>query len=102
MAGAKLIVIYPSPRDVSTFERAYVQDQHHVLALEPGGCARFPHEPLDDDRVACEVGLQDLDRDLLVQVHSRGLVDDRHAAFAQLALDTILAVDEGPGRHVLL
>ena len=26
MAGAKLIVIYPSPRDVGTFERAYTQE----------------------------------------------------------------------------
>ena len=33
MAGAKLIVIYPSPRDVSTFERAYVQD--HAPMVTP-------------------------------------------------------------------
>lgn len=33
MAGAKLIVLYPSPRDVSTFERAYVQD--HVPMVTP-------------------------------------------------------------------
>jgi uncharacterized protein (TIGR02118 family) len=33
MAGAKLIVIYPSPRDVSTFERAYTQD--HVPMVTP-------------------------------------------------------------------
>lgn len=26
MPGAKLIVLYPSPRDVSTFEREYTQD----------------------------------------------------------------------------
>jgi uncharacterized protein (TIGR02118 family) len=26
MPGAKLIVIYPTPKDVSTFERAYTQD----------------------------------------------------------------------------
>ena len=33
MAGAKLIVIYPSPRDVSTFERADVQD--HAPMVTP-------------------------------------------------------------------
>ena len=33
MAGAKLIVIYPSPRDVSAFEQAYVQD--HAPMVTP-------------------------------------------------------------------
>jgi len=33
MAGAKLIVIYPTPRDVSTFERAYTQD--HAPMVTP-------------------------------------------------------------------
>ena len=33
MAGAKLIVIYPSPRDLSTFERAYTQD--HAPMVTP-------------------------------------------------------------------
>jgi uncharacterized protein (TIGR02118 family) len=33
MASAKLIVIYPSPRDVSTFERAYTQD--HAPMVTP-------------------------------------------------------------------
>jgi uncharacterized protein (TIGR02118 family) len=34
MAGAKLIVIYPSPRDVSTFERAYTQDHAPMVTAE--------------------------------------------------------------------
>jgi len=33
MAGAKMIVLYPSPRDVSTFERAYTQD--HAPMVTP-------------------------------------------------------------------
>ena len=33
MAGAKLIVIYPSPRDVGTFERAYTQE--HAPMVTP-------------------------------------------------------------------
>jgi uncharacterized protein (TIGR02118 family) len=33
MPGAKLIVIYPSPRDVSAFERAYTQD--HAPMVTP-------------------------------------------------------------------
>ncbi len=33
MPGAKLIVLYPSPRDVSTFERAYTHD--HAPMVTP-------------------------------------------------------------------
>jgi uncharacterized protein (TIGR02118 family) len=33
MAGAKLIVIYPSPRDVNTFENAYTQE--HAPMVTP-------------------------------------------------------------------
>ena len=33
MAGAKIVVIYPVPRDVSTFERAYTQD--HAPMVTP-------------------------------------------------------------------
>ena len=33
MAGAKLIVVYPSPRDVNAFERAYTQD--HAPMVTP-------------------------------------------------------------------
>jgi len=33
MAGAKLVVLYPAPRDVSTFERAYTHD--HVPMVTP-------------------------------------------------------------------
>lgn len=47
MAGAKLIVLYPSPRDVKTFERAYVED--HAPMVTPQtfkGMKRF---------VACRV-----------------------------------------------
>jgi uncharacterized protein (TIGR02118 family) len=33
MAGAKLVVIYPTPRDVSAFERAYTQD--HAPMVTP-------------------------------------------------------------------
>jgi len=34
MAGAKLIVIYPSPRDVSMFDRAYTQDHAPMVTPE--------------------------------------------------------------------
>lgn len=33
MAGAKLIVLYPTPRDVNAFERAYTQD--HAPMVTP-------------------------------------------------------------------
>ena len=31
MAGAKLIVVYPSPRDVGVFEKAYTQDHSPMV-----------------------------------------------------------------------
>jgi uncharacterized protein (TIGR02118 family) len=34
MAGAKLIVVYPSPRDVSAFERAYTQDHAPMVTAQ--------------------------------------------------------------------
>jgi uncharacterized protein (TIGR02118 family) len=33
MAGAKIVVIYPAPRDVATFEHAYTQD--HAPMVTP-------------------------------------------------------------------
>jgi hypothetical protein len=33
MPGAKLVVLYPSPRDVETFERAYTQE--HAPMVTP-------------------------------------------------------------------
>ena len=42
MAGAKLVVLYPAPRDVSEFERAYTRD--HAPMVTPqnfSGITRF-------------------------------------------------------------
>jgi uncharacterized protein (TIGR02118 family) len=42
MAGAKLIVLYPSPRDLNTFERAYTQDHVPMVTSENfAGISRF-------------------------------------------------------------
>jgi len=42
MAGAKLVVIYPSPRDVKAFERAYTQDHAPMVTPETfKGIRRF-------------------------------------------------------------
>lgn len=35
MAGAKVVVLYPTPRDVNEFERVYAQD--HVPMVTPDG-----------------------------------------------------------------
>lgn len=35
MAGAKLVVLCPSPRDVKAFERAYTQDHAPMVRLGP-------------------------------------------------------------------
>ena len=34
MAGAKLIVLYPAPRDVDTFERLYTQDHVPMVTAQ--------------------------------------------------------------------
>ena len=34
MAGAKIIVLYPTPRDVGAFERAYTQDHAPMVTPE--------------------------------------------------------------------
>ncbi len=34
MAGAKVVVLYPSPPDVSAFERAYTQDHAPMVTAE--------------------------------------------------------------------
>lgn len=42
MAGAKIIVIYPSPRDVGTFERAYTQEHGPMVTPQNfKGLTRF-------------------------------------------------------------
>ena len=42
MAGAKIIVIYPSPRDVGTFERAYTQEHGPMVTPQNfRGLTRF-------------------------------------------------------------
>lgn len=42
MAGAKLIVLYPAPRDVAAFERAYTQDHAPMVTPQTfGGIKKF-------------------------------------------------------------
>jgi hypothetical protein len=37
MAGAKIVVLYPSPRDVNAFERAYTQNHVPMVTAELQG-----------------------------------------------------------------
>lgn len=42
MAGAKVVILYPAPRDVSTFERAYTQDHAPMVTAQNfKGITRF-------------------------------------------------------------
>ena len=42
MAGAKVVVLYPAPRDVDTFERAYTQERAPMVTAQNfGGLTRF-------------------------------------------------------------
>ncbi len=42
MAGAKVVVLYPAPRDVDTFERAYTQEHAPMVTAQNfNGITRF-------------------------------------------------------------
>lgn len=42
MAGAKIVVLYPAPRDVNAFERAYTQDHAPMVTAQNfKGITRF-------------------------------------------------------------
>src|SRR5262245_66501350 len=42
MAGAKLVVLYPMPKDVAAFEQAYTQDHEPMVTPRTfGGLTRF-------------------------------------------------------------
>jgi len=42
MAGAKIVVLYPQPKDVAEFERAYAQDHVPMVdSAKMGGLSRF-------------------------------------------------------------
>ena len=73
---------------------AAVVDGDDVRVVQPGGGARLACEPLDELRVLVVAIVQDLDRDLAVQVDVLGEEDARHAPRADAADDAVPAVEQ--------
>ena len=72
------------------FRRALdVVDDHDVGMVERAGGARFAKEAVQDLAIAAPCLLQDLERDVAVVALIVGLVDARHGAFAEQALDPV-------------
>jgi hypothetical protein len=66
-------------------------DRHDVRVRKSGGGARFAQESLTRLGGVGEVGWQDLDGDVAVELHIAGEVDDPHAPAPQLPLERVLA-----------
>src|SRR6185503_908101 len=71
--------------------RVDVDHAHDVRALQPGRGARLALEPRDDVSLLRQVAVEHLDRDALIELRVDGLEHRRHPAFADDALDDVLA-----------
>ncbi len=80
---------------------ADAEDRHDVGVVQPGRRAGLPLEPLLGPGVHQELTGQDLQRDVAAERDLLGLVDDAHAAAADLADDPVIAQPlqrgSGPG-----
>ena len=65
-----------------------------VLVLDEAGGARLDGEALDGVGLGAHLGVQHLERDLLLQEHVIGDEDPAHAAFGEPAHHAVLAVDD--------
>src|SRR6476646_3405365 len=85
---------------VGALRLAAVVDRDDVRVGEPGGVLRLAPKPLDE-RVVCRVAVvEDLDRDPAPEFLILGEVDVRHPAGAELADDSIAAVEDGVDQSV--
>src|SRR6476646_7213815 len=70
-----------------------------VGMIQPSRYGRFTTKPLDRGRIPGETRNEDLDRDRPPGIHLVGLIDIRHPAFTQLALDVIALVQYLAGQR---
>src|SRR5690606_36371248 len=75
-------------------EGAEVEDLDDVGVAERADYARFAQEALDVGALQAPVGVEDLDRHLLVEPHVHRGVDRAHRAAPDEPMDPVLAVDE--------
>ena len=81
--------------EVSAVERAAVEDPDDVRVLEAGGSLCLALEALHELGVLREVVVQDLDRDLAVELGVVREPDVGHPARADLAVQAVALVDDG-------
>src|SRR5439155_21589927 len=85
---------------VGAFGLAAVVDRDDVRVREAGGVLRLAAEALDELLVVRVPVVQDLDRDPPAELLVLGEVDVGHPARAQLANDSVPAVEEGVDERV--
>ena len=102
--------VEPAPLDplhrvvAEAADLADVEDRDDVRVVQPGGGPRLVQEPSAAVRVGRGVGAEHLQRDRAVEPDVDRLVDDPHAAAAQLADDPVAGdppprfEPDGPGR----
>jgi hypothetical protein len=64
-------------------------DRNDVRVVDRGREMRLPFEPLTEAGVVCELGRQDLERDLPLEPFLHGSVDDAHTAAADKPFDPV-------------
>ena len=81
---------------VGALEAAAIEDADDVRMLERRGRLRLPAEALDEARILGEAAVQQLERNLAVELLVLGQVDVRHAAGTQAMKHPVAPVDDGP------
>ena len=82
--------------EVGVLELAAVEDADHVRVLEAGRRLGLAAEALDELLVLGEAVVEDLDRDLAIELGVVGEPDVGHPARADLALELVALVDHRP------
>ncbi|MGX1491501.1 hypothetical protein RKD41_003760 [Streptomyces tendae] len=77
---------------------AGVEDGDDVGVRELGHCLGLTAEPLTEGRLAAQLGVQRLDRDLAVEHGVVGEVDGGHAALAEQVAQLVAATGQRPSR----
>src|SRR5574338_526802 len=72
-----------------------------IASVRPTGGGGLVHEPAQDRRVARELGVQDLDRDLAVDQPVLGEEHAAHAAGRERAHDLVTSVEDVTGLEQL-
>ena len=81
---------------VGAIEGAAIEDADDVRVLQRRGRLRLTAEALDKARILGEAPVQQLERDLTVELLVLGQIDVRHAAGTETVKHPVAPVDDGP------